>query len=41
MIEITKECIVALMKATDSLDVRFRQKHANWEKTEDGENLLF
>ena len=41
MIEITKECTVAFMKAIDSLVVRCREKSANCEKeTEDGENYF-
>ena len=43
MIEITKACTVAFMKARNSLVVRCREKHVNWKKrkTEDGENLFF
>ena len=42
VIEITKACTVAFIKATNSLVVWCREKHANWEKeTEDGENLFF
>ena len=32
VIEITKVCTVALMKAKDSLVVRFKEKHVNWQK---------
>ena len=39
--EITKECTVAFMKARNSLAVRWREKHDNWKKTGDGENLFF
>ena len=38
MIEITKVCIVAFMKARSSLLVWFREKE---KKTQDGENLFF
>ena len=42
MIEITKACAVAFMKAKNPLVVRCREKHVNLgKKTEDGENLLF
>ena len=34
VIEITKTCTVAFMKARNSLVVRCREKRANWEKTE-------
>ena len=37
MIEITKACIIAFMKARNSLVVRCREK----KKTEDGENVFF
>ena len=37
MIEITKACILAFMKARNSLVVRCREK----KKTEDGENVFF
>ena len=40
MIEITKACTVAFTKAGNSLVVQGREKHVNWKKTEDGENLL-
>ena len=40
-IEITKACTVAFMKARNSLVVQCREKHVNWKKTEDGENLFF
>ena len=42
MIEITKACTVAFMKARNSLVVQCREKHVNWrKKTKDGENLFF
>ena len=41
VIEITKACTVALMKARNSLVVHCRKKHVNWQKTKDGENLFF
>ena len=41
MIEITKACIVAFMKAKNYLVVQCREKHVNWKKAEDCENLLF
>ena len=34
VIEITKTCTVAFMKARNSLVVRCREKRANWKKTE-------
>ena len=37
MIEITKACTVAFMKARNSLVVQCREKHVNWKKIEDGE----
>ena len=37
MIEITKACIIAFMKARNSLVVRCREK----KKTEGGENVFF
>ena len=40
MIEITKACIVAFMKATNSSAVQCREKRGNWKKTENGENLF-
>ena len=39
--EITKSCIVALMKARNSLVVLCREKHVDWKKTENGENTFF
>ena len=44
VIEITKSCTVAFMKARNSLVVRCRKERVNWEKkaqTENGENLFF
>ena len=43
MIEITKACTVASMKARNSLVVvQCREKKVNWKKnTEDSENLFF
>ena len=41
MIEITKACTVAVMKARNSLAVRWREKLANWKKTGDGEKKFF
>ena len=41
MIEITKACTVAFMKARNSLVAWCREKRVNWKKTEDGENLYF
>ena len=41
VIEITKACIVAFMKARNSLVVPCREKRVNWKKTEYGENLFF
>ena len=32
MIEITKACTVAFMKARNSLVVQWREKHVNWKK---------
>ena len=40
MIEKTKACTVALMKARNYLVVQCREKRVNWEETDDGENLL-
>ena len=40
MIEITKACKVAFMKATTFLVVRFKGKGVNSEKTENGENIF-
>ena len=41
MTEITKACTVTFIKARNSLVVRCREKHFNWEKAKDGEKLLF
>ena len=41
MIKLTKACTVAFVKARNSLVIRRREKHANWKKTEDGENSFF
>ena len=41
VIEITKACTVAFMKARNSLIARCREKHVNWKKTEDEKNLFF
>ena len=34
VIKVTKACKVAVMKARNSLVVRCREKHVNWEKKE-------
>ena len=41
MIEITKACTVAFMKARNSLVVRCREKYVNWKRIEDSEHLFF
>ena len=41
MIEITKTCAVAFMRAINPLAVQCRAKHVNWKESEDGENLFF
>ena len=42
MIEITKACTVAFMKAINSLVVRYGEKDINWKKKQkNGENLFF
>ena len=41
MIEITKTCTFAFMKARNSLVFRSRGKRVNCKKTEDGENFFF
>ena len=41
VIEITKACAVAFMKARNSFVVRCREKHANWKKTEDMVKIYF
>ena len=40
MIEITKTCTVAFMKARISLVIRCREKCAIWKKTENGGNMF-
>ena len=41
MIEITKACTVAFMKAKISLVIRCREERVNWKKAEDRESLFF
>ena len=41
VIEITKACKVAFMKARDSFVVQYREKRVNWEKKPDGEKFFF
>ena len=41
MIEMTKACTVAFIKARNSLVAQCREKHVNWKIIEDGENLFF
>ena len=41
MIETTKACTVAFMKARNSVVVRYRDHRVNWKKTEHGKNLFF
>ena len=41
VIEVTKACKVAFMKARDSFVVRCREERVNWKKLQDGENLYF
>ena len=42
MIEITKACIVAFMKARNFSAVQCREKRMNWKKkTENGENIFY
>ena len=41
MIEVTKACIVAFMKAKNSSVDQCREKRVNWKKkTENGENIF-
>ena len=44
MIETTKKCTVALMKAINSLVIQCREKRVHWKKknkTENDENIFF
>ena len=41
VIKIAKACTVTFKKARNSLVVRYREKHVNWKKTEDGDKLFF
>ena len=41
MIETTKACTVAFMKARNSVVVRYRDHRVNWKKTEHGKNFDF
>ena len=41
MIDITKACTVAFIKARNSLVDRCRKKHVNWKKKEKMERIYF
>ena len=41
VVEVTKACTVAFMKGRNYLVIRCREKHGNWKKSDDGENLFF
>ena len=41
VIEITKACKVAFMKARESFVVWYREERVNWENKQDGGNLFF
>ena len=41
VIEITKACAVAFMRARNSLVVQCRQKHANWKKEQKMVKIYF